>query len=116
MIRSASVCLSEVSLREQIRLVNQFDCIMGAHGQGLHLTALTRGKQVLVLDQGKRTRDQSWGAAFRNVAELAGNRALCLHNGTRNAGLTHDWVYPKEKFESDLRKLAQLAQTSLGTS
>jgi hypothetical protein len=111
--------LSEVSFEQQIRLINQYDHIAGAHGQGMHLVALTRGKRILLLEQGKRTRDQSWGAAFRNIAELAGNEAVSLHSGMPFAGLGRDWSYPREKFAADLRKLAEVAprtQTSLGTT
>ncbi|RFC45442.1 MAG: Capsular polysaccharide biosynthesis protein [Verrucomicrobia bacterium] len=111
------ILLSEIPFEEQIRLINRYDHIAGAHGQGMHLAALTRGKRILFLEQGKRTRDQSWGAAFRNVAELAGNEAVSLHSGIPYAGTGRDWWYPREKFEADLRRLAEVApQTSLGTT
>ncbi len=113
--------LSEVSFDQQVRLINQYEHIAGAHGQGMHLVALTRGKRILLIEQGKRTREQTWGAAFRNVAELAGNEAVSLHNGLAFAGLGRDWWYPREKFAADLRKLDEVApreshQTSLGTT
>lgn len=111
------VVLSGLPFEEQIRLVNHHDHLAGAHGQGMHLSALTRGKRVMFLEQGKRTRDGSWGAAFRNAAELAGNESVSLHSGIAYAGMGRDWHYPREKFEADLRRLAGIGpQISLGTT
>lgn len=102
--------LSELSLEEQIRRLSRCWCVIGAQGQGMLLPTFAHGKMVVILEQAGLNKDQGWDAAFRDMAELAGNRALRLFSGMGPRVHDQHWLYPEEKFTTDLRRLLSVAE------
>lgn len=106
------VQLSKLSLPEQVARLGRCQWIIGGQGQGLHLPILASGKQLIILEQGHPNLDNGWDAAFRNLAELAGNRAVRLFSGCPPAKhVRGHWHFPDAKFATDIGRLLRVRDT-----
>lgn len=102
--------LSDLSLEDQIRRLSRCWCVIGAQGQGMHLPMLARGKLVVILEQAHLNLDPGWDVVFRDMAELAGNRAVRLFSGVGPRVHDQHWLYPEDKFTTDLRHLLSVLE------
>ena len=100
--------LSELSLPQQILKFNAAPVIIGPVGQGLTNLLFTTGKLAVVLDRGA-FKPAGWGANFRDLAILAGNRALRFHSGTEYQEGKRHYSFPEEQYRAELKRLVQCA-------
>ena len=100
--------LSELSLPQQILKFNTAPVIIGPVGQGLTNLLFTTGKLAVILDRGP-FKHAGWGANFRDLAILAGNRALRFHSGTEYQEGKRHYSFPVEHYRSELKRLVQCA-------
>lgn len=104
--------LSELSLPQQILKFNAAPVIVGPVGQGLTNLLFTTGKLAVVLDRGA-FKATGWGANFRDLAILAGNRALRFHSGTEYQDGKRHYAFPVERYRSELQRLVQCAGSGI---
>lgn len=102
-----SIQLSKTPLDEQIDLISAAPVVVGPLGQALATSLFARGSIYINLDGGHGP--DSWGDAFRDVANICGNRALSLYS---KSSRTPDgsFTFPPQDLHRMLENVKKLIQ------
>lgn len=99
--------LSKTPLDEQIDLISAAPAVVGPLGQALATSLFARGSIYINLDGGNGP--DSWGDAFRDVANICGNRALSMYS---KSSRTPDgsFTFPPQDLHRMLENVKKLIQ------
>lgn len=99
--------LSKTPLDDQITLVSQAPVVISPLGQALATSLFARNTVFINLDGGSGP--DSWGDAFRDVANICGNHGISLYS---HSGRTPDgsFTFPPQDLRQMLEKVKKLTQ------
>lgn len=101
------VQLSKIPLDEQIDLISAAPVIVGPLGQALATSLFARGSIFINLACGHEP--DSWADAFRDVANICGNRALSLYAKTSRTP-DGSFTFPQQDLHRMLENVKKLIQ------
>lgn len=101
--------LSGMPFEAQLRAFARAEFIIGEPGMGLSNFAFVRNRHLLCMESDDVSKKPGWEVAYALLAELSGNRSTIVYSGGPRQS-NRDWVYPTEKFESELRLALALAK------
>jgi len=99
--------LSKYSMEQQTRLFAEARFIFGPLGQGVANILYSRESVLIILAAGSEGKPVGASLMTGAAGAIVGNRALCLNSGTTYQGKRREWIYPIEKFQSELRTLVE---------
>ncbi|MFZ2277140.1 MAG: glycosyltransferase family 61 protein [Prosthecobacter sp.] len=102
-----SIQLSKTPLDEQIALISAAPVVVGPLGQALATALFARNSVYINLDGGHGP--DSWGDAFRDVANICGNQGLSLYSKTPRTA-DGSFLFPREDLHARLENVKRLIQ------